>query len=105
MSLLDKIDVPSALLHEQSKVLELFKSLQPEEGVEEKLALMRRRIEGLLVDSTGNRDFLLQFAKLIPRITALLLLLAGGTKTEPGVRLQDSDVKRGLILLNRLLNE
>ncbi len=105
MSLLDKIDVPSALLHEQSRVLELFKSLQPEEGVEEKMALMRRRIEGLLVDSTGNRDFLLQFAKLIPRITALLLLLAGGTKTQRGGRLQDSDVKRGLILLNRLLNE
>ncbi|MHA2377679.1 MAG: hypothetical protein ACXADO_01510 [Candidatus Thorarchaeota archaeon] len=105
MSFLDIIDVPSALLHEQSKVAELFKSLQPEEGVEEKMALMRRRIEGLLVDSTGNRDFLLQFAKLIPRITALLLLLAGGTKTQTGERLKDSDVKRGLILLNRLLNE
>lgn len=105
MGFLDKIDVPSGLLHEQSKVIELFKSLQPEEGVEEKMALMRRRIEGLLVDSTGNRDFLLQFTKLIPRITALLLLLAGGTKTQPGERLNDSDVKRGLILLNRLLNE
>jgi len=105
MSFLDKIDVPSALFHEQSKVVELFKSLQPEEGVEEKMALMRRRIEGLLVDSTGNRDFLLQFTKLIPRITALLLLLAGGTKTQPRERLTDSDVKRALILLNRLLNE
>ncbi len=105
MELLERIDVPSALLHEQSKVTELFKSLQPEEGVEEKMALLRRRVEGLLVDSTGNRDFLLQFTKLVPRITALLLLLAGGTKARPGEKLKDSDVKRGLILLNRLLNE
>lgn len=104
MGLLEDIGVPSHLLQKESEVIRLFKGLHPDEGVEEKLSLLTRRIEGLLVDSAGNRDYVLQYSRLLPRIIALLLLLAGATKPQPTDRLQDADLKRGLILLNRLIS-
>ncbi|MFW9846455.1 MAG: hypothetical protein ACFFD6_06895, partial [Candidatus Thorarchaeota archaeon] len=104
LGLLEAIGVPSHLFQEESEVIRLFKGLHPDKGVEEKLSLLTRRIEGLLVDSAGNRDYVLQYARLLPKIIALLLLLAGATKTQPTDRLQDADLKRGLILLNRLIS-
>ncbi|MFX0056019.1 MAG: hypothetical protein ACFFAX_10565 [Promethearchaeota archaeon] len=104
MNLLETLDVPARLLQDENEVLALFKGLQPEEGFEEKLSLLTRRIEGLLVDSAGNRDYVLQYARMVPRIISLLLLVAAATKTEPTEPLQDQDLKRGLILLNRLFS-
>ncbi|MFW9863385.1 MAG: hypothetical protein ACFFEX_10555 [Candidatus Thorarchaeota archaeon] len=104
MGLLETLDVPARLLQDEDEVVALFKSLQPGEGFEEKLSLLTRRIEGLLVDSAGNRDYVLQYARMVPRIIALLLLVAAATKTEPTEPLQDQDLKRGLILLNRLFS-
>jgi hypothetical protein len=105
MGLLETLDVPAHLLQDESEVVNLFKGLQPGEGAEEKLSLMTRRIEGLLVDSAGNRDYVLQYARLVPRIVALLLLVSGATKSESTEPLQDQDLKRGLILLNRLFSD
>jgi hypothetical protein len=105
IGMLDTLGIPAQLLQDESEVVKLFKSLQPGDGVEEKLSLLTRRIEGLLVDSAGNRDYVLQYARLVPRIIALLLLVAAATKAQPTEPLQDQDLKRGLILLNRLFSE
>ncbi len=104
MGLLETLDVSAQKLQDESEVVNLFKGLQPGQGVDEKLSLLTRRIEGLLVDSAGNRDYVLQYARLVPRITALLLLVAAATKPQPVEQLQDQDLKRGLILLNKLFS-
>ncbi|MFW9888678.1 MAG: hypothetical protein ACFFER_10870 [Candidatus Thorarchaeota archaeon] len=105
MGLLETLDVPARLLQNEDEVVALFRSLQPGEGVEEKLSLLTKRVEGLLVDSAGNRDYVLQYARMVPRIVSLLLLVAAATKTELAEPLQDQDLKRGLILLNRLFSD
>ncbi len=102
---LERTGVSPTLLGDERAALNLFNRLRPEEGVPELLNLMIRRLEGLIVDSTGNRDFLLQYARLVPRLVALLLLLASGTKTSSEYGLQDADLKRGLILFNALLED
>jgi hypothetical protein len=102
---LERIGVSPTLLGDERAALNLFNRLRPEEGIPELLNLMIRRLEGLIVDSTGNRDFLLQYARLVPRLVALLLLLASGTKISSEYGLQDADLKRGLILFNALLED
>ncbi|MHA1881844.1 MAG: hypothetical protein ACTSUO_02220 [Candidatus Thorarchaeota archaeon] len=99
---LEKIGVSSDNLDNESSVVELFQKLKSSELFDEHLAQLTRRLEGLIIDSTGNRDFLLQYSKLVPMLISLLLLLLGTTKTgsEP---LKVYDIKRGLLLLNRLL--
>jgi hypothetical protein len=105
MSLLETLDVPSQMLQDESEVVNLFKNLQPGAGVDEKISLLTRRIEGLLVDSAGNRDYVLQYARMVPRIIALLLLVAAATKMQPTEPLRDQDLKRGLILLSKLFSD
>jgi hypothetical protein len=104
IEMLEQVGISQDNFRDETSVKALFLALQPDEGTDEKLALLIRRLEGLLVDSTGSRDFLLQNAKLIPRMVALLLLLAGVTKASEMAGLQDADLKRGLILFHRLLN-
>ncbi len=93
---------PESLDNEASVVL-LFKKMRPDDTLNEQMASLTRRLEGYIVDAAGNRDFLLQNARLIPRIIALLLLVSAGTKKTPGL-LADADIKRGLVLLDGLLN-
>ncbi len=99
---LEKVGVSSDNLDNESSVVGLFHKLKSSESFDEHLAQLTRRLEGLIIDSTGNRDFLLQYSKLVPSLISLLLLLLGTTKTgtEP---LKAYDIKRGLLLLNRLL--
>ena len=104
MDIIEKVGVSSDFLQNESSAVILFKGLHPAEGVDERIQLLVRRLESLIVDSTGNKDFLLQYARLVPRIVALLLLLAGKTKETPSAHLGDADVKRGLILLYALIS-
>lgn len=104
MEMLEQVGISQDNFRDETSVKALFLALQPDKGTDEKLSLLIRRLEGLVVDSTGSRDFLLQNAKLIPRMVALLLLLAGVTKASDMAGLQDADLKRGLILFHRLLN-
>lgn len=104
MELIEKVGVSSDFLQNESSAITLFKGLTPAEGVDERIQLLVRRLESLIVDSTGNKDFLLQYARLVPRMVALLLLLASKTKESPSTPLSDADVKRGLILLYSLLS-
>ena len=99
---LEKVGVSSDNLDNESSVVGLFQRLKPSESFNERLAHLIRRLEGLIIDSTGNRDFLLQYSKLVPGLVSLLLLLLGTTKTGADP-LEDYDIKRGLLLLNRLL--
>ncbi|MFW9792696.1 MAG: hypothetical protein ACFFEE_00210 [Candidatus Thorarchaeota archaeon] len=104
LEMFDKIGISSEFLQDESAAVEIFKGLRPAEGVEERIQLLTRRLEGLVVDSTGNKDFLLQYARLVPRLIALLLLLASKSKASPEAPLTDIDFKRGLILLHYLIS-
>ena len=104
LEMFDKIGISSEFLQDESAAVQIFQGLRPGEGVEERIQLLTRRLEGLVVDSTGNRDFLLQYARLVPRLVALLLLLASKAKTSAEAPLTDIDLKRGLILLHYLIS-
>jgi hypothetical protein len=104
MRMIENVGISSDFLQDESSALAIFKGLHPAEGVDERIQLLVRRLESLIVDSTGNKDFLLQYARLVPRIVALLLLLASKTKVSASAPLEDLDVKRGLILLYDLIN-
>ena len=100
---LESMGISPESLDSEASVILLFKKMRPDETLNEQIASLTRRLEGYVVDAAGNRDFLLQNARLIPRIIALLLLISAGTKKTPG-HLADADIKRGLILLDGLLN-
>ena len=100
----DQVGVSPNFLQDESAAVEVFKGLRLGVGVEERIQLLTRRLEGLVVDSTGNKDFLLQYARLVPRLIALLLLLATVTKKSRKDALEDVDLKRGLLLLYDLIN-
>ncbi|MDF1539785.1 MAG: hypothetical protein P1Q69_12865 [Candidatus Thorarchaeota archaeon] len=100
---LESMGISPESLDNEASVILLFKKMRPDDALNEQMASLTRRLEGYIVDAAGNRDFLLQNARLIPRIIALLLLVSAGTKKTPGL-LSDSDIKRGLILLDGLLN-
>jgi len=104
LEMFEKIGISSEFLKDESAAIEIFKGLRPGEGVEERIQLLTRRLEGLVVDSTGNKDFLLQYARLVPRLVALLLLLASKAKISQDAPLTDLDLKRGLILLHYLIS-
>jgi hypothetical protein len=104
LELIERIGVSSDFLQDDSAAIAIFKNLQPGDGVDERIQLLIRRLEGLIVDSTGNKDFLLQYARLVPRLIALILLLASKTKDSPTTPIEDSDIKRGLLLVYQLIN-
>ncbi len=102
---LRNVGIPSGLFQEESAVVSLFKSLKPSDDIGERIGFLMRRFEGLIADSAGSREFLLQHSRLVPQLVSLLLLLASGTKPKLEGGLQDPDLKRGLILLEQLLND
>jgi hypothetical protein len=104
LELIENVGVSSDFLQDDSAAISIFKSLNPGDGVDERIQLLVRRLEGLIVDSTGNKDFLLQYTRLVPRLIALILLLASKTKDSPSAPIEDSDIKRGLILLYKLIS-
>ena len=105
LQMFEQIGVSSDFLQNEAAAVELFQGLTLGPGTEERIQLITRRLEGLVVDSTGNKDFLLQYARLVPRLIALLLLLATATKTSQEASLEDIDLKRGLILLHDLISD
>lgn len=104
LQMFEQVGVSSDFLQNESAAVEIFQGLRLGVGVEERIQLLTRRLEGLVVDSTGNKDFLLQYARLVPRLIALLLLLATTTKTSQKAPLEDIDLKRGLLLLHDLIS-
>jgi hypothetical protein len=104
LQMFEQVGVSSDFLQKEPAAVEVFQGLRLGTGVEERIKLLTRRLEGLVVDSTGNKDFLLQYARLVPRMIALLLLLATTTKRSPKDPLEDIDLKRGILLLHELIN-
>lgn len=105
LQMFENIGVSSDFLQNEAAAVELFRGLKLGNGVEERIQLLIRRLEGLVVDSTGNKDFLLQYARLVPRLIALLLLLATATKSSLRDSLKDIDLKRGLVLLHTMISD
>ncbi len=104
LKILEKVNISSTVFSDESSVVKFFKNLRTTSELNEKLVLLIRRMEGLFIYSTRNRDFLLQHSRLISRIVSLLLVLAGNTQLTSDV-LQDADLKRGLILFNDLISD
>lgn len=104
LMMFERIGINPAFLQDEASAVEIFQGLKPATGVDERIKFLVRRIEGLIVDSTGNKDFLLQYARVVPRLIALLLLLASKTRESAELSIEDSDLKRGLVLLQRLLS-
>lgn len=101
----EKIGISPTFLQDETSAVKIFQGLRPAPGVDERIHFLVRRIEGLIVDATGNKDFLLQYARVVPRLVALLLLLASKTRESADLPIEDSDLKRGLVLLQKLLSD
>ncbi|MGY5877189.1 MAG: hypothetical protein RTU30_15665, partial [Candidatus Thorarchaeota archaeon] len=102
MKTLERTGMPTDLLHDESAVIDLFNKFRTSEEFMERINLLIRRFEGLIVDSTGNRDFLFEHSKLIPRFVSLVLLVIGGNMDSSAEILRTSDLQRGLILLDSI---
>jgi hypothetical protein len=105
MGILQKTGVEPSLFKDESAVAKLFKSLHISDDLAERVSLLTRRLEGLIIDTAGSHDFLLQYSRLVPRLVSLLLLLASGTRPLSDAPLRDVDLKKGLVSLNQLLSE
>lgn len=104
VNILQKAGVESSLFQDETAVAKLFKSLRISDEVSERIGLLTRRLEGLIIDTAGSHDFLLQYSRLVPRLVSLLLLLASGTRPLSDSSLRDVDLKKGLMSLNQLLS-
>ncbi len=103
IDLLNSIGIsPSSLANEQ-RVLEIFKMLKFLPEVDERISLLSRRIESLIITSVGNKEFLLQHPRLVSQIVSLTLLVSALTK-ESDSSLGYYDIKRGLILVNQIIS-
>lgn len=105
LMMFEGVGVSPAFLQDEQSVMSIFQGLRPAPGVDERIKLLVRRLEGLIVDATGNKDFLLQYARVVPRLMSLLLLLASKTRVSTALHIEDGDIKRGLLLLERLISE
>jgi hypothetical protein len=103
--LLEKHGVSPEQLRDESNVLTLFKGMVPAvDDIVDRLSFMIRRLESLIVDSSGNKDFLFQNSRVVPRLVSLLLLLASATNPESKPVLRDIDMKRGIVILEQIVN-
>jgi hypothetical protein len=103
--LLETHGVSSEQLRDESSVLRIFKGMIPAvDNIIDRLNFIIRRLEALIVDSSGNRDFLFQNSRVVPRLVSLLLLLASATNPESHPVLRDIYLKRGIVILERIVN-
>jgi hypothetical protein len=105
LHLLDSHGVSSDQLRDESNVFRIFKGMVPAvDDIIDRLSSIIRRLEAMIVDASGNKDFLFQNSRVVPRLVSLLLLLASATNTEPTPVLRDIDLKRGVVLLELIIN-
>jgi hypothetical protein len=104
LTLLESVGVKSDVFRDEGDVAAVFRRLKPAKAVGERINHLARRLESLIQDSTGNRDFLLRYARLVPRMIAVILLIAAGTNTTSDEELSDRDLKRGLILFSKFFS-
>ncbi|MCF2135721.1 MAG: hypothetical protein K9W43_00605 [Candidatus Thorarchaeota archaeon] len=103
LDLLAPVNVAPSFFHDNKYVTALLERLPSHQDFIERLDLIMQRIETLIADAQ-KKDFLLAYSKLVPRLTSLLLFLslaASNTDDE----LDDHDLKKGLVLLGRLLSQ
>ena len=100
--LLEKIGIPSTIFQDEQRIKTMFKHLPSDTNFIERLELVVQRIESLIAD-IHRRDFLLTYSRLVPRMASLLLFIATATSNSENT-ICDEDVKRGLVLLDRLLS-
>jgi hypothetical protein len=105
LQLLERHGVSPEQIRDETAVLKLFKGMNPAvDEIVNRLSFMVRRVEALIVDSMGNKDFLFQNSRVVPRLVSLLLLLSSATNPEPNPVLRDIDLKRGVVILEQIVN-
>lgn len=102
LDILESIGVSRSLFTTNSSVSKLFESIRPLSQCEQRISLLCRRFESLIVASIGNKEFLLQYPKFVPQLVSLIVLVAAATRPLDQV-LGYHDIKRGLILFDQLL--
>lgn len=105
MTLLQKAGMPAEFLKNTSQFERLFNEMDFSEELGHHLSLLSRRLEGLIVDATGNREFLLEHTGLVPRLLSLVFLLSISSMRDEADTFSHSNLKLGLIAVDRLLNE
>ncbi len=101
LDLLAAVNVAPSFFQDEGVIIELLRKLPSNNQFVERLELVMQRIETLIADAQ-RKDFLVTYSKLVPRMTSLLLFLSLAMCDE---EIQDHDLKRGLVLLERLLSQ
>ncbi len=101
LALLDSLGLPSTLLRDEQAVLRLYQRLVPSRALDERISLLTRQLETLIIRSSSDKDILLSNQSLVPRLLSLIILLAGGTDSTAREELTESDLKRGLRTLSK----
>ena len=102
---ISSLNIEEGILHNEALGMSLFKKIEVSNDLVKRLDLLAKRLEGLIVAATGNRDFLFKYSKLVPRLISLLLLLAAGTVTDSRKTIEYTDIERALILLHSIFSE
>ncbi len=103
LTILSNLGVDSALLRDELSVSQLYQQLVPSRELNERLTLLTRQLENLIISSSQDKDILLSHQSLVPRMISLILLLAGGTGTSVREELADYDLKRAVRLLSKVI--
>lgn len=103
IDLLNGVGISPDLIANEQKVLNIFNSLKSLPQIDERIGLLSRRIESLIITYVGNKEFLLQHPRLVSQIVSLILLACALTK-ESDSSLGYYDIKRGLILVNQIIS-
>jgi len=98
---LQVVGIPPTLFQNEDTVLRLLSRLPRNSRTLGRLDLIMQRLKNLVADAQ-KRDFLLHYARLVPRLISLVLLLSSATSNTDG-QLKDIDLKRGLNLTAPLL--
>ncbi len=101
---LSSMNIDEGILHTETLAIGLFKRTELSEELVQRMDLLARRLEGLIVAATGNREFLFKYSKLVPRLLSLILLLAGGTIDKSRNSVEYDDIERAMILVHSLFS-
>ncbi|MEM2142946.1 MAG: hypothetical protein QXQ81_06810, partial [Candidatus Thorarchaeota archaeon] len=103
LSMLHSVGIASEVFRDENAVSALFSRLRIIGDTLERIDNVMKRLELLLLETSGDRNFLLRYPRFVTRIMATIALIGAGTAPASSTRMEDSDLKRGIILLSRLL--